>query len=189
MFSRLPCTKNRNLLLSEKTSRKSLEENYWHSAEAMQSSQGCQRFEEMLKYLANNKDASILTCKTPIQPSKKQSGGGRKDVSHVENARRDCIRELLAWAVHEVNNLAGVVFERRATQQDNDRDRKMLKRLKKDGVIPQELIPTWVTPSQEQALWVPDIVCMAYRRTRTHTDRTAQYFFEYLNDITEVREI
>lgn len=162
---------------------------YWHSSEAMQTAQGREKFVAMLAYFSHYGDASILTCKTPIPPPKKpQKGGHAFATPHVELARKDCLTELLTWAVQEIDHLAGIVFERRTEEKDNNRDRQVLKHLAKDGIIPENLARAWVSPSQERALWVPDTVCAAYRRTRTHTDETASYFFDYLDRTVQVRE-
>ena len=81
-----------------------------------------------------------------------------------------------------------MIREQRKSQKENDRDKSFLKALSKQGLLPQHFGRAWVDPRQEIALWVPDTVGMAYRRTRTHTDQTSDYFFDYLNEITEVRE-
>lgn len=160
---------------------------YWHSTEALQTSAGRDAFESMLSYLCDNSDQSFVTCKVGIEQDSNESSS-KKSVGEVENARRDCLRELFSVVLPENPKVSGAVFERRQSNKDNDRDKNILRALTKDGVIPASFHRAWVSPREEVVLWVPDTVGLAYRRTRTHTDETSQYFSKYLKGITDVHE-
>lgn len=162
---------------------------YWHATEALRTSAGEKVFEEMLGYLSENEDVSFITCKTPVpKASQQEHVDGRKTVSPSENARRECLRKMFEEFADSFQQVEGLVFEARKSQEENDRDKSFLKKLKREGALPNGSNNAWVSPSSEVALWVPDTVSMAYRRTRTHTGRTSNYFFDYLDAITEVRE-
>lgn len=151
---------------------------YWHTTEALQTKEGTQTFEEFLDYFRSEADPSFITCKTSLTTR-----------YNTEDARQDCLRALLNLSVPSSEGLAGVVFEKRNVARDNNRDRKFLKVLEQEGVIPQSLGRAWVSPIDELALWAPDIVGMAYRRQRTHSDSTSKFFNRYLAATAKVIEI
>lgn len=162
---------------------------YWHSTEALQTQEGREVFEDLLAYLFENRDPSIITCMMPIPTvSTEKLKGDRRDLSPTENARRECLKVLFKEEQTKFGQLHGVIFEKRRTSQENDRDKRFLKALENKGIISSKLGRAWVTPRDEIALWVPDIVSMAYRRTKTHADETSTLFSRYLEPIVTVYE-
>lgn len=151
---------------------------YWHTTEALQSPHGTQKFEAFLDYFSCQKDPSFITCKVELPEG-----------YSTEKARRRCLEKLLVEGASRVPNLQGVIFEQRNVARDNNRDRAYLKKLEGQGLIPAGLKRAWVSPRDEIALWAPDIIGMAYRRTRTHQDATSRLFDSYLSSTARVFEI
>lgn len=158
--------------------------NFFHSTEALKNSEGRECFEKLVQYFSNRRADSVITCKTSLQ-----------DEYPSESARRDCIRDILTFYLPKKSAVRGLVFESRNNlnlgMKMDARDQHFLKKLREEDIIPsiEELGTVWASPTNETLLWAPDIIGMAFRRTLTHTDQTANYFFDYLNEITEVREI
>ena len=150
---------------------------YFHSTEALRTYEGQRIFEEMLKYFSDNREPTFITCNINLAPGE-----------DLEQARRRCLKTLIEKYVPEVPLLRGLIFEARHERKDNNRDRSFLKYLRKEGLLNHEIGAAWVSPQDERLLWAPDAMCMAYRRTRTHSDLTAHYFEKYLSDIARVYE-
>lgn len=151
---------------------------YWHSTEALQTAEGKQRYVEMLEYCRDWKDPGIIACKIELE-----------DGMPSEEARRDCIRALLSDAIPTIDSLGGLIFEARQQSKDNDRDRRFIKKLREEKVVPQSINSAWVSPAEERILWLPDIIGMSFRRTITHADDTAEYFDNYLSGHVRVIEV
>ncbi|MHC9549260.1 hypothetical protein ACQQ67_10375 [Corynebacterium diphtheriae] len=141
---------------TRKTLRDISEKDYWHTTDELRTSEGQYRTVEMLKQLDSWGDKHLVSVEIPLQ-----SGGA------LEQARGDCLRAL-------VEHIYG-------SARDN-RDRCLVRRLRQEGIFPREVGVAWVSPSDEQLLWAPDITCMAYRRQITHKGRneTGDYFETYL---------
>lgn len=150
---------------------------YFHSTESLRSSTGQAVFEELVRYCSENKDPSFVTCNVDLAQD-----------SNIEDARRECIKHLISEYAVKIPYLEGFIFEARRENKDNNRDRRFLKHLREEKILPDNIGSAWVSPHEEKLLWVPDLVCMAYRRSMTHQDRTSIYFSEYLEDFTKVYE-
>lgn len=160
---------------------------YWHSTEAFLTPEGKRTFVDLLKYLSENEDSFFVTCQSPIPREEENKNNRRRQPTPEEQARRNCLKELLAFTTSNFP-IVGAVFEARKTSTENDRDKRILKNFS-GKVIPTNFQRAWVSPRDENALWVPDIVGMAYRRTRTHSDITSQYFGAYIENHTRVKEL
>lgn len=160
---------------------------YWHSTEALRTARGRAVFEDLLSYIRDCEDKSFVTCKTKIDGSEVSNEPGRKTVGPEERARRACFGKLFEVYLQDLPSLSGLVVEKRETTEDDDRDRSFFKRLRKEGLMPSRVGRAWVSPSDEVALWVPDIVSMAFRRMLTHQGKPTSHLFEkYLSDVTDV---
>lgn len=161
---------------------------YWHTTEAIKTEEGKAKYEELLDYLSGNRDVSFITCQTSIRPRSDKQESSKKIAGPEENARRECFKELFGQFLNETANLQGLVFERRKRHEDNDRDKSFFNALKRGGHVP-DLSRAWVSPYDEVALWIPDIVGMAYRhRLVMPSDPLGSHFDGYLADSTRVYE-
>lgn len=149
---------------------------YFHSTEALESSSGKETFKNLVRYFAQHEDPSFITCNINL---------GHGD--NLEDARRECLKKIVEKYAPGVPDLKGLIFEARREHKDNNRDRSFLKHLRQEGLLNPQLGTAWVSPSDERLLWAPDVICMAYRRTLTHKDETAQYFSD-LESTTQVYE-
>lgn len=158
---------------TRKTLRDIAEKDRWHTTDELRTSDGKERTVEMLEQLDSWGDEHLISVEVPLQ-----AGGD------LEEARGDCLRALVEHAYGETRSRhpKGLVFEQRLRKLDDDRDRRLVKRLRREGLLPREAGVAWVSPSDEHLLWTPDITCMAYRRQITHKGRneTGDYFGTYL---------
>lgn len=161
---------------------------YWHSTEAIQTEEGREKYTELLTYLSEHGDVSFITCQTSIKPRVDEQETSKKVVGPEEDARRECIKKVFEKFLNQAPDLKGLVFEKRREEKDNDRDKSFLKSLAKEGKIPQ-LERAWVSPYDEVALWVPDIVGLAYRHKRlTPSTPLGSYFDNLLSESVRVYE-
>ncbi|MGX4761111.1 hypothetical protein ACWJIK_03185 [Corynebacterium minutissimum] len=137
--------------------REVAQSNYWHTTVSMQTSEGRERVEAMLKLCHEFGDSHSVACLRPLQHDQ-----------DVEHARQDCLEKLITVITEQDPSLNGIVFEGRYSQSDNDKDRNTLKRLRKSNILPQGIPAAWVSPADETCLWIPDLVAFMYRRTLTH---------------------
>ena len=142
--------------------------NYWHSTEAMQTSQGKSTAVELLKYCSEVKDTYFISHKIHINHK------------HLEHARRDCIKALLKECQREVSGLKAIIIEAQQKRSFDDWDRSTVRQMKQNKELPRETAFMSVSPYQEPLLWLPDLVALSYRRSLTHSDTTSHYYKQYL---------
>lgn len=163
----------RDLEGTRKTLRDIAEKDYWHTTNELRTSDGKERTVEMLEQFDSWGDEHLISVEIPLQPG-----------NDLEEARGDCLRALVEYVYGETRRRhpRGLVFEQRLRKLDDDRDRRLIKRLRREELLPREVGAAWVSPSDECLLWAPDITCMAYRRQITHKGRndTGDYFGTYL---------
>lgn len=149
---------------------------YWHSTDAIQTDGGRSAFVEALKYFGKNGDVSLFVTQAPLPDSKENQ--------RLE-ARTSCLQNLVSQLADGVTGLRAVVMEKSNKKAHDSRDQRDLKALQSSGRIPSHLQFLHVSPSEEQLLWAPDMVAMAYRRTLTHTDKSSRWF-EHIKDHSHV---
>lgn len=144
---------------------------WWHTTDALRTSNGRETTEELLEQINAWADPFFISVATPLV-----QGGDPED------ARRDCLRELMSY-VHSSDSPThphGIVFEARHHQKENNRDRRLVKLLRTQDMLPGDTHVAWVSPGDECLLWLADLACMVYRRQLTHRDATSRYFADYL---------
>lgn len=160
---------------------------YWRSTAALNTELGRKKFTKLCQYMAQRQIASFIVCKEPI-PKKIKPKNPAHPPKPEDAVRQACLRKLLRWVNNEVDDISGIVFPERKPPKSNATVRNVLRGLEKDPSSLNDVPHAWVSPREEKALWLPDIVCTTYRRTRTHSDGSENYFFDYLNDIVEIQE-
>lgn len=161
---------------------------YWHTTEALHREGGWKKYEELLNYFSHWRDPSFVTCQTTIErkPDDEQTHL-KKELTPEENARRECLKQIFKQFLSKEPDLLGLVFEKRQSQEEDDRDKSFLKALRREVEIPDKR--AWVSPYDEVALWVPDIVGMAYRHKLVRPSTTSGgHFDRYLAASTSVYE-
>lgn len=145
----------------------------WHTTEELRTSDGKKRTVEMLEQLHSWGDEHFISVEIPLPNG-----------DDHEKGRGDCLRALVEHSYRGAKDdyPSGLIFEKRLKKSDDDRDRHLIKALRAEGLLPKEAGTAWVSPSDEQLLWAPDITCMSYRRQITHRekDETGKYFETYL---------
>ncbi|TLF75417.1 hypothetical protein [Nocardia cyriacigeorgica] len=143
---------------------------WWHTTKALLESEGRAKTQEMLEFLAEGPETSIIAFQAPVHDSDRDG----------EAARRACYRGLaIELAAGRENERAPVdlfVLEERNQNNFRNKDRLNHKELISEKLIPQPTRLLQTSPSLERLLWLPDLVSSAYRRTLTHTDDTKRLF-------------
>lgn len=148
--------------------------NYWHSTEALQTSQGQRTAVKLLEYCSEVKDTYFISHKSHVHQKP------------LEHARRDCIKALLKSCQTEVSGLKAIIIESQQKRSFDDWDRSTVRQMKQNKDLPREVAFISVSPYQEPLLWLPDLVALSYRRSLTHSDTTSHYYKQYLAKSTIV---
>lgn len=132
---------------------------YWHSTEALQTVDGPSRMQELLEYLGaeDGSEVCILSHKVGVAAS---------DVNG-EDARAKCLTVLLqrlADGSYGGEPVRLVVLERRRVNKDAVRDSRTKAVAVESSLVPASTRLLQVSPGEEQLLWLPDLVCAAYRQ-------------------------
>lgn len=143
---------------------------WWHTSEALLQEEGRAKTRDMLEFLAEGPEMSIIGLQVPV-------GDHDRD---GEIARRDCYRGL---AIELATGRDGLwdpvellVLEERNQSNFRNKDRRNHVELVSEKSVPRNTRLLQTSPSAEQLLWLPDLVSAVYRRTLTHRDRTRHLF-------------
>lgn len=152
---------------------------WWHTTDALKQ----KRFEEvedLLACLDPRHEVSVLVHNARIE-----------DAGHVDEtaevAREACLGALMlalysgTQGAHEPVRL--VVMEERRTGRQNNRDRRTRAGLVAQGLTGDDLRLSLVSPGSDHLLWLPDVVCSAYRQKILLQD---SHFFEQVQEITHL---
>ncbi|WP_280490697.1 hypothetical protein [Nocardia farcinica] len=143
---------------------------WWHTTEALQSTDGRAKTEDMLSFLSEGPEVSIISLEMPIGPNDRDG----------EAARRACYRGLAsqlaaggddAWQPVDL-----LVLEERNQRALQNRDARNHRELLADKLVPRGTVMHPTSPAVELLLWLPDLVSSAYRRSLTHHDQTNKLF-------------
>ena len=134
---------------------------YWHTTENLSSQRGREKVIEMLKYLAEGDEISIISHLG-------DSGFGDGD---IEAARETTMTKLSQYLFNDLG-LKLAVLERRNPNELIVRDERTISLAKRNGVIPRNTRVLQVSPSTERLLWLPDLVASAMRQELARGDHT-----------------
>ena len=150
----------------------------WHTTDELRTQEGRNTAVSLLKYCkACEEDIYFISLRQPMSEG-----------TPTETARQACLTRLLKFVGEHFNSVRVVVLEKRQDLKHDDADRTLVKNLRSQGTIPRHIQVLLVSPVDEQLLWLPDLLAMAYRRQITHNDETSRYFAEYLEDSTFILE-
>lgn len=151
---------------------------YWHTSDALQSADGRAHAQRLVDYLADPRgsEACVLAVRVPV---------GRDDATG-EDARKECLVRLMA-ELSSAESLEGqvglFVLERRRVATQRNLDAATRARAVADGVLSARVRLLQVSPSDEPLLWLPDLVCSAWRQELLRADAA---LFEPLRCVTRV---
>jgi hypothetical protein len=131
---------------------------WWHTTEELRTGEGRRQARSLLRALRTPDETCILVEKTAVDP-------GDRDGTL---ARREVLARLLASVHHAEHGghprVDLTVIEEQREARRNNVDRATRKELVAQGVISETLSLVAVSPGTEHLLWLPDLVCSAYRQ-------------------------
>ena len=132
----------------------------WHTRNVFHEQHGPGMVRNMLGYLCEGDEISLVSKSTEIDDSD----------PNAEEARRACLEQLLCALQGGVPNHGPcdlAVLEKRKDFAQNNRDLWVYRQAIKSGLIKDSMEVAQVRPSVENLLWLPDTVCYAVRRNIT----------------------
>ena len=135
---------------------------YWHTTDALQSDEGRAKASELLQYLGDpdGTEVCLISRRSPIEP----------EDSSGELARADCLTRLLKH-LNDPGCVTGpvdlFVLETRLTRQMGNIDARTRSEAIKSGAVAPSVKLFQTSPAVEPLLWLPDLVCSAYRQLIT----------------------
>ncbi|MDO5676333.1 MAG: hypothetical protein Q4G35_02360 [Propionibacteriaceae bacterium] len=136
---------------------------YWHTTDALMTESGRKTTRELVGFMAEYKDPCILSVRHELQ-----------DFTSLESMRASCLRTLMSALSQGRSTDPGwdpvrlVIMEARRHQKDQARDQHTARQARSEGILPRTFELFHTSPTLEQLLWLPDLVCAAYRRRLTH---------------------
>ncbi|MEY3561141.1 MAG: hypothetical protein RL068_293 [Actinomycetota bacterium] len=145
----------------------------WHTTEAGRTERGKQKIRELASYLA-------IVSKPVIVVLDQLASSDRS----AEAGRAQAIRALLAELASEHMYLTGTVFyERRVPGFMQEHDELIFERIRQSKLEGARLQVVGLATKKEPLLWIPDIICWAYRRAYLDGDHS---FFNELGKVAKV---
>ncbi len=150
---------------------------WWHTTEQLRDDSGRTEARQLLKTFQVPEETCVIVEKASVAT-------GDKDGMQ---AREAALGRLLT-AVHHATfkthppvNLA--VLEEQREGRKNNADRATRKKLIAAGAIAQSMAMVMASPGSEHLLWLPDLVCSAYRQKIVHG---AHDLFDEIQAMTHV---
>lgn len=151
---------------------------FWHTSEGLRTEAGRSTARDLLDYLAD--PAGTETCiVSVVEPVDLSDSDG-------ELARERCLGSLLTHVSQQDfrdGPIGLCVLERRRDRKQANRDVRTRRELIASGSLSDTTRMLQVSPGDEQLLWLPDLVCSAYRQALTRRDET---YFEAIEEQTTV---
>jgi len=153
---------------------------WWHTTDQLRTTEGQDQTHTLLQTFQAPDETCVIVDKTTIDDADKDG----------EIARETALGRLLTevhqatHGLHPKVNLA--VIEERRENSKNNRDRRVRSTLVQQGTIGSSFQLASVSPGSEHLLWLPDLVCSAYRQKMLF-HRTG--YFSEIEDLTRVLEL
>lgn len=144
---------------------------YWHTTEAIQDEKGQATTRELIAFLARYQDPCIVAVREDI---------GAHET--VEAMRAHCLATLmtaLATGGDSWPRVQLAIPEERRHKKDQDRDQHTARQARSAGLVSRHFQIFHTSPALEPLLWLPDLVCTAYRRLVTHQDSYADPLLDH----------
>lgn len=151
---------------------------YWHSAEALRHSSGRADMARLLEYLGDpgGSEVCVVRHETEILT-------GDRDGESTRARALGALIQHLSRAGGHGQGVQLFVLERRRNARQINADASVKAQLVSTGAIPQATRLMQVSPREEQLLWLPDLICSAYRQSITRGDDS---YFSFVRHITTV---
>lgn len=154
---------------------------WWHTTDALRSEDGRLRTHAMLTALADpaGTEWCVIAHRRAIEP-------GDVDGEEARAAALTALLAHLATGSSPVGDPVSLfVLERRRERRQANRDARTKAQAVADGVISARTSLLQVTPAEEQLLWLPDVVCSAYRQQVVRGDSS---YFSHIEAMTTLLE-
>ncbi len=153
---------------------------WWHTTKALQTDEGREQARDLLQTFQVPDETCVIVDKIKVDDDDKDG----------TQARRAVLSRLLV-AVHrpedQIHDPAPLaVVEQQREARANNSDRSVRRELLKSGAIAPTSALVAVSPGAEHLLWLPDLVCSAYRQQRLHRRND---LFDEIQDLTVVIEL
>lgn len=131
---------------------------WWHTTDHLRTEDGREYTRELLSAFRVPDETCVIVEKTRVDPDDREG----------QAARREVLSRLLTsvhTAEHETHppvNL--VVLEEQREARKNNYDRSIRADLINTGAIANTMMLALASPGSEHLLWLPDLVCSAYRQ-------------------------
>lgn len=136
--------------------------NYWHTTDALQTEVGRRTTCELLDYLNDPEGREVCLIAHQRRLAENDLRG--------EEARAACLKSLLGHLNGSGSPMGQVdlfVLEKRLNQSMVNRDAKTKDEAVQAGLVSKQARLFQISPADEALLWLPDLVCSAYRQQVT----------------------
>ncbi|MDN5585192.1 hypothetical protein [Brevibacterium aurantiacum] len=155
---------------------------WWHTSNQLQNDQG---YEDTLKLLATlepSSDVCVIVDHVDVSDN--------VDADEGLTVRAEVLGNLLI-ALHQAESpmhgpVQLAVAEENRRARVNNFDRSIRQSLIKKGSLPETVGLMHASPGSEHLLWLPDVVCSAYRQDKLGRDSE---LFDEIRDLTDVRKL
>ncbi|MFT3887383.1 MAG: hypothetical protein QM713_04370 [Arachnia sp.] len=148
---------------------------YWHTSEALRSSEGRRRAHDLLDYLGHPEGSEFCVIAHARAIEEHDTDG--------EQARAGCLTQILSRLSALEDSVELFLLERRRGRRQSNQDAQTKTDAVRAGHVPRHAQLLQLSPGDEPLLWLPDLVCSAYRRQLTADDAT---LFCYIDHICQV---
>lgn len=152
---------------------------YWHSTKELSTEYGRQRIEEMLKYLSQGDEVSIVS----------HFRDEFSITSNVEEMRKATFKALCGKIFAENPGWSQVilaVLERRNGNNLFEIDERTFRSMRREGIIPPQGRLFQTSPAEENLLWLPDVVATALRQKIV---RNNPQYFDLIRDQVQIFDV
>lgn len=155
---------------------------WWHTSDQLQKDQGYEDALELLATLDSSSDACVIVDHVAVSDAVEADEG--------LTVRAEVLSNLLI-ALHQAEGpmhgpVQLAVAEENRRARVNNFDRATRKSLIDRGLLPQTVGLMHASPGSEHLLWLPDVVCSAYRQDKLGRDSD---LFDEIRDLTYVRKL
>ncbi|AYY13126.1 hypothetical protein EF847_10880 [Actinobacteria bacterium YIM 96077] len=153
---------------------------WWHTTDELRTNEGREHARSLLQTFRIPDEACVVVDKISVAEDDKD---GMQARGAVLGKLLDAVHSAES-GLHPRVNLA--VIEEQREARKNNFDRSVRKRLITEKTISESMALVAVSPGSEHLLWLPDLVCSAYRQKMLlqHTD-----LFKEIEELTHVVQL
>lgn len=151
---------------------------WWHTTDELKTDGGRDRARALLETFQVPEETCVIVDKVSVDPDDDRDG----------TRARGAVLGRLLTALHTAEHgthppVALTVIEEHRVARINNFDRSVRANLIKSGAIAESTTLAAVSPGSEHLLWLPDLVCSAYRQKTVYRRGD---LFETIEDLTHV---